>query len=154
MNCAAWPEATASAPTPPSSGGDPLLEGGGGRVHDPGVDVAEALQGEELGGVVGVLEDVRGRLVDRHRPGAGGGVGPLPGVDRQRGEAEDVVVVASAVSTYRCRVPFGCRDSVCRSSSQSSSVPLPICARDAVLGAMRRRSPRNDSLHVRRLSQG
>ena len=37
--------------------GHPLLEDVGGRVHDPGIDVPELLQGEEIGGVLGVLED-------------------------------------------------------------------------------------------------
>ena len=76
--------------------GDPLLEGGGGRVHDPRVDVAEPLQREELGGVVGVLEDVGRRLIDRHRPRAGDRVGPLPGMDGQGVESEDPLVVVSA----------------------------------------------------------
>ncbi len=61
--------------------GHPLLDGVLGRVHDSGVDVAELLQPEQGCGVVGVTEHVRGRLVDRQRPGAGGRVGCLPGVD-------------------------------------------------------------------------
>ncbi len=61
-------------------GGDPLLEDVGGRVHDAGVDVAEFLQAEEAGGVVGVLEDVRGGLVDGDGAGSGGGVRFLTGV--------------------------------------------------------------------------
>ncbi len=58
--------------------GDALLEDVGGRVHDARVDVAEFLQREEAGGVVGVVEDVRGGLVDRHGARAGGGVDLLP----------------------------------------------------------------------------
>jgi hypothetical protein len=50
-------------------------------VHQAGVDVAELLQPEEGGGVVGVLEDVRRRLVDRQRAGAGDGVRCLAGMD-------------------------------------------------------------------------
>ena len=61
--------------------GNPLLEGGGRRVHDPRVDVPEPLQREELGGVVGVFEDVGRRLIDRHRPRAGDRIRPLPGMD-------------------------------------------------------------------------
>ena len=60
--------------------GDPLLEHRLGRVHDPGVDVAELGEAEQVGGVLGVAEDERGRLVDRHRPCAGGGVGLGTGV--------------------------------------------------------------------------
>ena len=37
-------------------GGDALLQHVGGRVHQAGVDVAELLQAEEIGGVLGVLE--------------------------------------------------------------------------------------------------
>ena len=36
--------------------GDALLEHVGGGVHDAGVDVAELLQREEAGGVVGILK--------------------------------------------------------------------------------------------------
>jgi hypothetical protein len=38
------------------------------RVHDPRVDVAELRETEERGRVLRVAEDVRRRLVDRHRP--------------------------------------------------------------------------------------
>ena len=58
--------------------GHPLLEHVLGRVHDPRVDVARHLQGEEIGGVLGVVEDVRRRLVDRHRPRVGRGSGAWP----------------------------------------------------------------------------
>jgi len=62
---AAWPDATPQRPYAALEGGDPLLEDVGCRVHDPGVDVAEFLQPEEPGGVVGVVEDVAGGGVDR-----------------------------------------------------------------------------------------
>ncbi len=75
--------------------GNPLFEGGIGRIHDAAVDISESLQGEELGGVVGVLEDVGGRLIERHRARAGGGIGALAGVYRQGVESEDVVVLGS-----------------------------------------------------------
>ena len=77
--------------------GDALLEGGGGGVHDPGVDVAESLEGEEFGGVVGVLEDVRGCLIERHGAGAGGRIGSLPGVDGERVEPKDAIVLGRAL---------------------------------------------------------
>ncbi len=67
--------------------GEALLEDSGGRVHDPGVDVAELLEPEEPRGVVGVLELVGGRRVDRHGAGAGGRVGLLAGVEGERLEA-------------------------------------------------------------------
>ena len=55
---------------------DALLQDVGRGVHDPGVDVAQLLQGEQRGGVAGVAELVGGRLVDRHRHRAGGGIRP------------------------------------------------------------------------------
>ena len=70
---AAWPEATASAGRAAFERGDALLEDVGRRVHDAGVDVAELLKPEEAGGVVGVVEDVRRGLVDRHGARLGGG---------------------------------------------------------------------------------
>lgn len=67
--------------------GDALLDHIGGRVHDAGVDVARLGQPEQRGGVVGVAERVRRRLVDRQRPGIGGAVGALTCVDLLRLEA-------------------------------------------------------------------
>ena len=61
--------------------GDAVLEHGLGRVHDPRVDVAELGEPEEVRGVLGVAEDERRRLVDRHRPRARGRVGLGAGVD-------------------------------------------------------------------------
>ena len=52
--------------------GDALLDRGLRRVHDPGVDVAELLEREQVRGVVGVVEGVGGGLVDRQGPGVGG----------------------------------------------------------------------------------
>ena len=57
-------------------------------IHDAGVDVAELLQSEQRGGVVGVLEGERGGLVDRHGAGAAGRVRRMPGVQGFRGEAD------------------------------------------------------------------
>ena len=85
---AACPELTASAPTPPSRLGDALLEDVAGGVHDAGVDVAGFLQREEPGGVIGVLEHVRGGLVDGHGAGAGDRVGLLPGMQLPGGETK------------------------------------------------------------------
>ena len=67
--------------------GHPLLERGDGRVGDAAVDVAVLLQGEQVGGVGGVLEHEARRLVDRHGPGAGRRIRSPPGVDRPGAEA-------------------------------------------------------------------
>jgi hypothetical protein len=61
--------------------GQPLLDGVLRRVHDARVDVARLRQAEQVGGVLGVAELVRRRLVDRQRAGTGGRVWRLAGVD-------------------------------------------------------------------------
>ena len=61
--------------------GEALLNDVVGRVHDAGVDVAELGKGEQVLRVLGAVEDVRGRLVDRRRAGVGHRVGLRTGVD-------------------------------------------------------------------------
>ena len=82
-----------------------LLEGGVGRVDDARVGVAEAVEVEQVGRVLRVLEDVGRRLVDRLRARAGGRVDALAGVDLQRVEAERALdrqrACARAVSSRR-----------------------------------------------------
>ena len=77
---AAWPEATASAADAALDRRQPLLQHVVGRVHDAGVDVAEFLQAEQVGGMLGAVELVGGGLVDRHRNGMGGAVAAPAGV--------------------------------------------------------------------------
>ncbi len=62
---------------------DALFEHIVGRVHDAGVDVAELLQRKQVGGVLGALELVRGRLIDRHGDRAGGRIGAPASVQRK-----------------------------------------------------------------------
>ncbi len=50
---AAWPEATAERGDAAFQRRDALLQHRLGRVHDAGVDVAELLQREQVGGVLG-----------------------------------------------------------------------------------------------------
>ena len=57
------------------------VDGVGRRVHQTRVDVAELAQREEVLRVLGVLEDVRGGLVDRQRARSGVPVRHLAGVD-------------------------------------------------------------------------
>ena len=54
---------------------DALLQHVVGRVHDARIDVAEFLEREQVGGVVGALKLVRRRLIDRHRDRAGARIG-------------------------------------------------------------------------------
>ena len=97
MNCAAWPLPTARRADAALERGHALLEDRGGGVHDAGIDVAEALQVEQRGGVLGVVEDVRGGLVDGHGARTGFGVRTLAGVQRAGVEAENVVAGPVAV---------------------------------------------------------
>ena len=71
---------------------DPLLERRDGRVAEPRVDVPVLLQREQVGGVLGVLEHERRRLVDRDGARAGGRVGARAGVDRARAHAPVAVL--------------------------------------------------------------
>ena len=67
--------------------GDALFQHRVGRVADAGIDVAERLQAEQRGGVVGVVEDERCRLVDRRHPRAGGGIGLCARVNGEGGKS-------------------------------------------------------------------
>ena len=59
---------------------DALFQHRVGRIADAGIDVAERLQPEQRGGVVGVVEHERRGLIDRRRPRAGGGIGLRAGM--------------------------------------------------------------------------
>ena len=61
----------------------PFLEHRRRRVGDAGVDVAGALEVEQRGGMVGVLEDVGRCLVDRNGARAGDRIGVLAGMQAQ-----------------------------------------------------------------------
>ena len=80
---AACPEAVARPAAAAFEGGDALLENVGGGVHDAGVDVAELLESEEAGGVIGIVKDVGGGLVNRHGSRLGGGIDLLAGMNGQ-----------------------------------------------------------------------
>ncbi len=62
--------------------GHALFENARGRIHDAGVDIPELLQVEKSGGVFGVIEDVRSRLIDGHGARVTGGVGLVPRMER------------------------------------------------------------------------
>ena len=64
-----------------------LLKHVGGRVHDPRVYVARLGEGEQVLGVLGVVEHVRGCLVNGHGAGVGGRVWSLTAMQGQRLEA-------------------------------------------------------------------
>ena len=56
------------------------------RVHDARIDVAERLQVEQRGGMIGIVEDKGGGLVDRRGARAGGRIGLGAGMDGERVE--------------------------------------------------------------------
>jgi hypothetical protein len=66
--------------------GDALFEHGLGRVHDAGVDVAEGLEAEQRGCVIGIIEDEAGGLVDRRGARASGRIGLRAGMNGKRVE--------------------------------------------------------------------
>ena len=70
-NCAAWPLDSGERADAAFERGHALLEHVRGGVHDARVDVAELLEGEQIGGVRGILEDVRSGLVNGNGAGAG-----------------------------------------------------------------------------------
>eukprot|EP00966_Prymnesium_polylepis_P322312 7378582-Prymnesium_polylepis.1 len=110
---------------------DALLEHVGRRIHQPRVDVAQLLQREQLGRVLGRLEDVGRRAVDGHAA-RGGRVGPVAGVEAQRVErrvlARDLAVVhrqAVAGSHARRVVPrSGCDCALGVRSAAELMMPL------------------------------
>jgi hypothetical protein len=93
-------------------GADPAVEFGqtlfqhvGGGVHDPGIDIPHFLESEQIGGMLRGGEIVGTGLVDRHRPGQGGGIGNLSGV--QGAGAETVIaVVRHGVPPWVSKDPF------------------------------------------------
>lgn len=61
-------------------GGDALLEHVGRWVHQPGVDITEFAETEEVGCVLGIVKDERTGLVEGNRAGVGGGFRLVTGV--------------------------------------------------------------------------
>ena len=70
-------------PRSPFEQRESLLEDVGRGVHQAGVDIAEFLQSEQPRGVIAVIEDVRGRLIQRQGARIGRRVGDLSAVQAQ-----------------------------------------------------------------------
>ena len=79
-------------------GRDAVFEHAPGGVGQTAVDVARVRQSEAGLGVVEVVEDVAGGLVDRHRAGVGGRVGLLPADVQLQGFETIVLVCHDALS--------------------------------------------------------
>ena len=57
--------------------GETLFQHIRGRVHNTGIDVAQLFQGKQVGSLFRIFELIAGRLIDRHSPATGGGVGRI-----------------------------------------------------------------------------
>src|SRR6185436_16833714 len=68
-----------------------LFEYGGRGIADAGIDVAECLQPEQRGGVVGVVEYEGRGLIDRRHPCAGGGIGLRTGMHGKGRKSRETV---------------------------------------------------------------
>ena len=86
---------------------DALLEARHGGVREARVDVAVLLQGEAGRGIRGVVEDERGRLVDRQRAGARHLVGDVARVDGAGLEAVFAVCHGVHATAGRCGIRCG-----------------------------------------------
>jgi hypothetical protein len=83
------------------------------RVHDACIDVAEGAEREEIGGVLHILEDEGGGLVDRRDAGARCRVRCRARVKRQRVEARGLVC--------HCRLPFVVRGGTLARAAQNDN---------------------------------
>ena len=70
-----------------------------GRIHDPGVDIAELLEGKEIGRMLGILEAIRGRLIQGQGPAAGAWINGLAGVELAGGETEPAVRICHGTAS-------------------------------------------------------
>ncbi len=108
---------------------DALLQHGAGRVADARVDVAEGLQAEQRRGMVDVVEDEGGGLVDRRRPRAGRGVGRRAGMDRKRVEAGQAV--GHRKNLQRIFLAGALQDRRCVGDAAVHENPLPVLRGEA-----------------------
>jgi anti-sigma factor RsiW len=65
--------------------GDAFFQNRLGRIHNAGVDIAELLEREQVARVLGGIELVGRRLIDRHRHRMGGRVGAIASGMQQDG---------------------------------------------------------------------
>ena len=88
----------ADGAAPAFQAGDPLFQHRHGRVGQARIDVAIALQIEQRGGVIDIVEDIGGRLIDRRDARAGRRVGRCPGMDGAGLETEGALFSHGACS--------------------------------------------------------
>ena len=108
---------------------DPVLEDCLGGVVQPSVDVSGLFKGEPVGGLLGILENVRCGEIDRNRPGIGYGVGLLLSlVDLESVEPQSVGVegaLGDVVLVFHCEFLV-----VGHACSSFAGIPA-LCAQDA-----------------------
>ena len=61
--------------------GEALLQNGGSRVHDAGVNIAGDIEIKKIGAVLRIIEGIAGGLINGNGDGAGGRVGTVSGVN-------------------------------------------------------------------------
>ncbi len=91
--------------------GDSFLEHRDGGIGDAAINVAADFEIEQAGGVVDVAEHEGCRLVDRHGPRAGDGIGMLAGMQRQGVGLQELGVghgIFLIVRSSRRRTPARC----------------------------------------------
>src|SRR5436190_41104 len=102
--------------------GDALLKHGRGRVGDAAVAIAFDFEIEQRGAVIGAVERIGYRLIDRHGDGLGRWIGLVAGVDSERLTAHDLtrrsiqMVISSADN-----LPEGSATSTLAAGTRSSS---------------------------------
>ena len=99
------------------------------RVHDPGVDVADLGEGEQVGRALRVAEVVARRLVDRHRPRPGRRVGFGAGMDLAGLETPLLAHRGDATPPKPDR-----QGRICAAAAVTASAPVRQRARDAPAG--------------------
>ncbi len=60
-----------TGPYAPFQGRDALFQNIRGRIHEPGINIAEFFQRKQIGGVLRIIKDIACRLIDRYRTAVG-----------------------------------------------------------------------------------
>ena len=73
--------------------GNSLFQNIGGRIHDPGVDVAKLFQGKQVGRMRGIFKQIRCGLIQRNSPAACGRINGLAGVELAGRKPESTLLI-------------------------------------------------------------
>jgi hypothetical protein len=122
---AAMPDATARGADAAFHRRQSRFEHAVGRVHDAAVDIARHFQVEQVGAVLGVVEGIGHRLVDRDYDGLGGGIGAVAAVNGNGFDFHEVSCDRRKGSQGLCGSTG--RDAACalRAAPAPRSIPRP-----------------------------